>query len=151
MTIWVYQDTHVRPPKEEAQRDYCLFCLERLQELWGERHRNLHASLRVCPCCGWWCKFRTEGSRGAGGEYFSLWGTCAQLKQLDITDIATSVDEVRQFLAAKYDERFTMHPRLFEETVGRVFRSIGFEVDVTAYRRTLAVATPISTTSSCWA
>jgi len=149
MGIWVYQDTHTRPPKEEAQRDDCLFCAERLQELWGEGHRNLHASLRVCPSCGWWCKFRTEVSQGRGGEYFSLWGTCAQLKQLDIADITTPVDEVRQFLAAKYNDRFTMHPRLFEETVGSVFRSVGFDVDVTGYQGDGGIDVVLRDSSNC--
>jgi len=36
-------------------------------------------------------------------------------------------------LTARYKRRNDLHPRLFEETVGSVFRGLGFEARVTAY------------------
>src|ERR1044072_2862351 len=134
MSIWVYQDTLLDPSKDEVQRDTCLFCKERLVNLDQQSDWNHYAALRACEICGWWSKHRTIVSQGAGGEYFTLYGTCARLKSLDIADISTPIDEVKQYLVAKYEERFNVHPRMFEETVASVFRSFGFSAYVTSYQ-----------------
>src|ERR1044072_6678543 len=94
MSIWVYQDTLLDPSKDEVQRDTCLFCKERLVNLDQQSDWNHYAALRACEICGWWSKHRTIVSQGAGGEYFTLYGTCARLKSLDIADISTPIDEV---------------------------------------------------------
>ena len=52
---------------------------------------------------------------------------------MDLADIKVPIEEVRAYLLAKYDARFTLHPRLFEETVASVFRTLGYAADVTAY------------------
>ena len=39
-----------------------------------------------------------------------------------------------RYLTAKYEERFIINPRLFEETVASVFKSIGYFTRVTAYQ-----------------
>lgn len=61
------------------------------------------------------------------------YGAAASLKELDLTDISTPIDEVRDYLTARFESRKTMSPRLFEETVGSVFRDLGWEAQVTAY------------------
>lgn len=43
------------------------------------------------------------------------------------------MSEVRAFLAARYEARNTINPRLFEETVASVFVSLGYNATVTAY------------------
>ena len=63
----------------------------------------------------------------------SLEGACAQLKNLDLTDISAPLAEVRSYLLAKEVERFTMHPRLFELVVASVFRGLGYAAVATAY------------------
>lgn len=55
------------------------------------------------------------------------------MRNLDLKDISTPVEEVRRYLLAKYDQRLKASPKLFEDVVGSVFSSIGFDVEVTAY------------------
>ena len=86
-----------------------------------------------CPVCGWWGYFKILNCSGSGCWYIYDYGTVGVLKNLDLQDISTPLEDVIKFLLAKYEARFTMNPRLFEETVGSVFRNIGFEALVTAY------------------
>ncbi len=60
-------------------------------------------------------------------------GAFAILKQFDIRDINAPIEEIRSFLAAKYELRFNVDPRLFEITVADVFRDFGYSTMVTAY------------------
>ena len=48
-----------------------------------------------------------------------------RLKNLDLNNIDVPVAEVRSYLAAKYEGRFVLHPRKFEETVASVFADFG--------------------------
>jgi restriction system protein len=80
-----------------------------------------------CPSCGWW--HLTKGVRA--GENVHTCGAFGQLKSLDISDISLPIDEVRSYLAARYDSRFTVDPIVFEKTVASVFRSIGYKTRVT--------------------
>jgi restriction system protein len=42
-------------------------------------------------------------------------------------------DEVCQYLLARYGDRFNIHPKKYEDAVGSIFRSVGYEVRVTSY------------------
>jgi restriction system protein len=55
------------------------------------------------------------------------------LQKLESLDSTVPLEEIRQYLMAKYDARFDVHPRRFEEVVGSVFKDHGFSVTVTAY------------------
>lgn len=57
----------------------------------------------------------------------------AALKLFDLTDVNAPLSDVRAFLAARYDQRFSLNARLFEETVADVFRGLGYHARVTAY------------------
>ena len=63
-----------------------------------------------------------------------MWGACAQLKNLDLRNVSTPLEEVKQYLVAKYQDRFDLNPRLYEEVVGSVFKSLGYSVVVTGYQ-----------------
>ena len=88
--------------------------------------------LRVCPICGWWTTFRETITTGRMVEV-RAYAAIGALKVLDLTDVQAPLDEVRSYLAAKYESRFQLNPRLFEETVASVFRDIGYAARVTAY------------------
>jgi hypothetical protein len=62
---------------------------------------------------------------GASGFEDFYNGGYGILKKLDLSDLRQPLDEVRSYLAAKYDERFRIHPRLFEQVVGSVFNNLG--------------------------
>jgi restriction system protein len=98
---------------------------------------ELKAEVKVCESCGWWCKNRRSSRRPYPdeGKYYSMWGACAQLKALDLIDISVPLEEIKQYLIAKYQDRFNLHPKIFEDVVGNVFRSQGFETIVTAYQK----------------
>ncbi len=56
------------------------------------------------------------------------------LKKLDLDDISLPLDDVSQYLLAKYEDRFSMHPRLFEEIVASAFRDAGYYARTTEYQ-----------------
>jgi restriction system protein len=92
----------------------------------------------VCQVCGWWKAVQEVGIWGVairGMRRFSHERFCqsGSLKNLDLTDLSVPLADIRSFLLARYDRRFSMHPRLFEETVGSVFASLKYTVEVTAY------------------
>lgn len=95
----------------------------------GRLHGGLLCGyIHVCENCGWWSIHCIED---IGGDIF---GACGSLKELDLTDMSTPVNEVKAYLKVRYDMRFTLNPRLFEETVASVFRCLGYGVRVTAYQ-----------------
>jgi restriction system protein len=64
-----------------------------------------------------------------------LHGAIAAIKILDVTNVDAPMEEVKQYLLAKYRARFECHPRLFEQTVKSVFGALGFRAEATAYSR----------------
>lgn len=60
-------------------------------------------------------------------------GAAASLRELDLTDLSTPIEEIRSYLVAKYDKRFDINPQAFEETVASVFRDLGYSAETTAY------------------
>lgn len=65
--------------------------------------------------------------------HHSYQGNIAQLHNLDLNDVSIPLEEVKNFLIAKYEGRHDLHPRLFKETVASVFRDLGYQARVTAY------------------
>lgn len=114
----------------------CLYCKMQLTIVnptpqHGEAH--CRANVGCCPVCGWW--YVEEREYRVNHDFF--YGGFASLKELDITqkDIALPLEEIRAYLLAKYDSRFSIHPRIFEETVAAVFKDLGYQTRVTAYHR----------------
>jgi restriction system protein len=60
-------------------------------------------------------------------------GAAAQLREFNLTGTSEPIEEIRSYLAANYDARSKIHPRVFEETVASVFRGLGYDARVTAY------------------
>ena len=54
----------------------------------------------------------------------------ASLAEPDLTDISLQLAEMRQFLIVRDQKRQELHPKLFEEVVGSVFRDLGYSVAV---------------------
>lgn len=69
-----------------------------------------------------------------GFKRYTVTGACAQLRTLSLSDISTPVEHIRQYLLAKYDARFEVHPKTFEDVVAAVFRDSGYKAEVTAYQ-----------------
>ncbi len=52
---------------------------------------------------------------------------------MDLSDISVPVLVVRDYIISKYEARFRIHPKLFEDTVASVFKDHGFSVIVTGH------------------
>lgn len=86
-------------------------------------------------------------------EYDESYGKSACLGDPDLSDLSAPIADVRAYLTARYQRRFTLHPRLFEKTVASVFADHGYAATVTAYSgealtSSLSVAQKLSECSS---
>lgn len=139
--IWSSIPNSDCPLEADVRSSHCQFCRGEMDVLLSPPPIGLPARvLRACRACGWWTYWLQEGSslldlssRSQPG--WSLYGLVAQLKALDVTDIEAPIEEIRSYLSVRYDSRFEVHPRVFEQTVAAVFRSIGYQAEATAYSK----------------
>lgn len=153
MAIWEY-DGQVEDKElvsEALLLKNCPFCVNHLfklidkeqprRELADRAYKIENLLAEACSICGWWRVSRSTIGRSAyTGECSNKprdmhhrYGAIPHLRNLDISDISIPVSEVRDFLTAKYESRYKVHPRLFEETVASVFHDHGYHAKVTAY------------------
>jgi restriction system protein len=144
MTIWIYRDICRQPEELWLGHTCCRFCRQKYLEILHStqssktntrKSDHLNKRLFVCQTCGWWKAdglhsldflYRGEPTHNAQTHY----GAAASLSELSLDDISVPLDDVRSYLLAKYEKRFEMAPKLFEETVASVFRDIGYEAVV---------------------
>jgi restriction system protein len=145
--MWLYEDTVESPHESDLTKGQCVFCEERMHtytirnddSMGGAQH-----DVRVCQRCGWWSVWEEVNPLDWGEsrlrrtdwgelEGRTVLGAAAELRTLDLCDLSIGIDEVRRYLLARYESRFTLHPRTFELTVASVFRSLGYEACATAY------------------
>lgn len=89
--------------------------------------------LEACSICGWWVvSHKRVQAFGPDGQSWlhRAWGT---LRNLDLTDISTPIDQLRAYLIVKYGDRSHIHPRKFEEIVAGVFSDFGYRVRLTSF------------------
>ncbi|HEX8844803.1 MAG TPA: restriction endonuclease [Pyrinomonadaceae bacterium] len=142
MAIWEYKDDTPEPTKDAVRSEQCIFCESPMHKILENEERPFFQGgkcwettfVKTCPVCGWWNLCVDEVAAWNLKRYENIYGAHAHLKNFDLSDSSQPVEEVRSYLLAKYNERFTMHPRLFEETVASVFRDLGFSARVTAYQ-----------------
>ncbi|PSB61553.1 hypothetical protein C7B61_15765 [filamentous cyanobacterium CCP1] len=150
--IWYYGDHSEEDVAAVHPSDACHFCktplLKDEEEAYllrecppfrliaravGYGGTSIDTSAAVCPCCGWWKYTRFFDFMTPAGVEAIHDGWFGKLKLLDLKDLKTPCGEVQQFLAAKYEDRFDIHPRKFEEVVGAVFSNLGYDTRVTGY------------------
>ena len=138
MTIWAHdrvfspEGAHLWDSRFESEQ--CIFCKSPVS-LISRTTREMFdmiglTRVHACPSCGWWRY--TERYPGRWDEP-EVWGACGGLREFDTEDISLPAEEVRRYLLACYNQRTSISPKLFEETVGSVFASLGYETTVTAY------------------
>jgi hypothetical protein len=67
-----------------------------------------------CPSCGWWRAYYLDASAPHlthDGGYAHLRCSSGVLKNLDLTDLSIPTIELRNYILAKYRDRFDVHPR----------------------------------------
>jgi restriction system protein len=90
-----------------------------------ERH------IKVCPVCGWWVAFEETLLRDADRVTVRSYAGAGTIKNLDLRNLDSPIEEVRSYLAGRYSERLEMNPTLFEQTVASVFRDLGYRTRAT--------------------
>ena len=144
MGIWLYQNENNSVKNEIVCNDYCIFCKTKMRVVreielkrknkWNFENRK---QIKLCPVCGWWTVIQKYGENGqfcGDPTIICTYGSYAVLKKLDLVDVSLPIEDVSDYLLAKYEERFLMSPRLFEETVAAAFRNAGYYARTTAYQ-----------------
>jgi restriction system protein len=141
----------------------CDFCKSRMMLIDKSEYTydllspNHHDITLMCNNCGWWLSVKIgerfedrfflapnpdaptfdealEEATPMGVASFKPVGlSSSHLKTLDLARIDNPIEEVEDYLRVRYDERFDVHPRVFEEIVASVFKNAGYEVEVTNY------------------
>jgi restriction system protein len=90
-----------------------------------ERH------VKVCDICGWWLAFEETLQRTGDTVTVRSYAGAGTIKILDLKSLAIPIEEVRAYLAGRYEERHEMNPTLFERTVASVFKDLGYHTRAT--------------------
>ena len=134
MTIWQHADLSRNPIKHwKSGQKTCYFCNSSLFGLAKQDIPWLITELNgiyICPYCGWWKAEFVNVSVGPDQYTKVISAATASLRELDLTDITSPLEEVKTYLIAKYDSRKTINPLFFEEVVASVFSNIGYETIV---------------------
>lgn len=144
MAIWTYGG-EVRDKdaiRAAIDRKSCVFCKAKLKPPSHEHsviergpgNTGTSAGLWVncCSVCGWWTAYRRVDTNFGGRLSTAEYGATGSLRELDLSDQSLPVEEIRAYLAAKYDARFKIDPWKFEETVASVYKDLGYQARVTA-------------------
>jgi restriction system protein len=146
MELWEYHDTVRDLDWQTASSADCLFCKlpllhTRPLDPWDIDDPMMGSvvvgDVRLCRSCGWWTATRSQGASWPIGNdivtSITRYGAAGSLKELGFSDIQPALWEVRTFLQQHFERNAAVHPRLFEETVVSVFKSLGYDGYVTAY------------------
>lgn len=90
--------------------------------------------VQYCWTCGWWRMLKRIRICAEEWQIWEFYFGCAgSLKNFDQSDIGMPLMETRDFIARNYVKRYTISPRLFENLVASVFKSLGYNTVVTGY------------------
>lgn len=154
MGIWTYKNGKFS--KQELYRylslDYCPYCQNRVELLFQDAKEEvrlqtmIHSErieVHICKVCGWWKARRDKDVEGptvvdntkvaTPKHLITKNAAVGSLRSLNLNNISTPINEIRAYLTARYDDRFSLNPRLFEETVASVFKDHKYDVKVTGY------------------
>lgn len=136
MSIWKYSEYNILT-ESMIRQNKCIFCNVRMKSIYKESVNEKNREINICPVCGWWyiveqslCSYREKGVYA-----FNCFGARGTLKRLDLIDVNQPIHDVENYLKVKYEDRYNIHPKIFEDVVGSVFRNIGYISNVTAYSR----------------
>ncbi len=140
MAIWEYKEQSRKVLIEAFSDPSCIYCNGEFDKVEEEASDDDYLgvfpsskNMDVCKVCGWWRVLQAFALVEEFDWHQSIAGAIGSLRELDLRNIEAPLNEVRAFLAAKYEARLSMHPRLFEETVASVFSDLGYAVEVTGY------------------
>lgn len=92
--------------------------------------------LHICPKCGWWIAEDRAVLPAVAWQHWAVTlASAPAMLDLRLDNVELPIQEVRRYLVRRFDQRATMHPRLFELTVASVFADWGYKALATAYSR----------------
>lgn len=95
---------------------------------------NHKAFFQYCWTCGWWRLLKRVRICAETWQVWEMFFGCAGcLKNLDLVNINSPLNEIRDFITKNYEKRLNINPKLFENLVASVFKSLGYNVLVTGY------------------
>lgn len=152
MSLFEYHDAASKASIQAVRVGECMFCsgpLKVLHDADGTREiprfgvnkgpgwERWDEVLKRCMRCGWWLLRKDTSSEIIDHYYTSgartTSGAAGCLKRLDVSYGDAPIQEVRDYLIGRYDERFKVHPRKLEEVVASVFRDLGYQTILTNY------------------
>jgi restriction system protein len=89
----------------------------------------------VCNQCGWWRILETKKITYGYNYVTGGYGATAYLKELDLIEDKTPVEEIRRYLRRNPDKRFTLDPFRFEDVVASIYKDMGHQVRATGHSR----------------
>ncbi len=95
----------------------------------GKRFLDDDRYVDRCYRCGWWHSYSERQKYSDHIDCFYAYGS---LKQLDLADVETPIDEIKSYLAAKFEAWRGLDPIRFESVVASVFRDLRYVARVTA-------------------
>jgi restriction system protein len=107
------------------------FLLEDLSIIGEPEEEDLNCA--CCPICGWWFISKILWINTKHQLWHMYYGAAGALRHLKLTDISDPISEVRQYLVANYSSRFWLCPRKLEEILASIFRSAGYQAEVTNF------------------
>jgi len=156
MGIWIHSDHDLKKNRNPSQNPSsnrsesfrfntnCIYCSTKMIKLSGNDIPEVAykgncfrtGCMLGCPICGWWTGLSLRGEiclQAHDDGFIELRQRSGVLKNLNLNDLSLPLNELRNYLVAKYDDRFNIHPRKYEELVGGVFSDFGYRVRITSY------------------
>jgi restriction system protein len=137
--MWEYAEAGRLMTVSSVYSNRCIYCQAPMLHFPAQRFevgcRTLLIQLSICRLCGWWNVYGIHQGEHpeTSGDFECHSATIGCLKELDLNDVSTPVDQVRQYSLAKKECVFDIHPKLFEDVVCSVFKDCGRDARVTAY------------------
>jgi restriction system protein len=137
MPVWTYAE--VSPERARARvlcgATCCVYCGENIEavsefaehiDVANDPDISRRRRLRICRVCGWWTVTAEGWQDYCKVSRQVLSGAASCLRNVDLLDDATPLDEIRSYLTAKWSARFDVSPKRFEEVVASVYRAFGY-------------------------
>ena len=150
MSIWTYSahDDDLHRVRADIESRRCIYCGTDLTVRSDDNHvrfQNRPGGSRLvteqrrlaksCRICGWWLVKATshmENDSLPVTDYaYRTLGAAGVLRRFDTAGQTEPLSEIRQYLAARYDARFHIDPRRFEDVVVSVYSDLGYDVEAT--------------------
>jgi len=96
--------------------------------------QDITVRVHYCWTCGWW---RLLKQICVCAREWQIWdiqfGCSGILQELNLQDIDSPLEEVKNFITRHYDKRFLVHHFKFQDLVTSVFKNLGYNILATAY------------------